>query len=413
MNAITCDEAGLAARLLEEFARIGADPAGGFTRPAWGEAETACHAVLAEAGAARGLASHADAVGNLWLAPPGLRGPAPATGSHLDTVPRGGNFDGAAGTVAGLLLAIRAARTGLPLRAVALRGEESPWFGGPYVGTRAGFGALDAVELAVPRRGGGGSLAECIAAVGGDPALAAGGKPLAEFSAVTAFWELHIEQGPVLVERDLPAAAVAAVRGHLRLPTARCIGEAGHSGVVPRHLRHDPAMALAELLNDLDTVWARQEQEGFDLVLTAGVMATEAGEATATRIPGEVAFALDIRSTDAMVLKNMERFLADRCREIGRRRGVEFRLGRAVRTAPVVLDPTRTAAIADALPRPYTMPSGAGHDAAEFARHGVPAAMVFVRNRNGSHNPAEAMEIPDLMAGVEALWEAIRAVAAA
>ena len=82
-----------------------------------------------------------------------------------------------------------------------------------------------------------------------------------------------------------------------------------------------------------------------------------------------------------------------------------------LRTAPIVRDATRTVAIADALPRPHGMPSGAGHDAAEFARHGVPAAMVFVRNRNGSHNPAEAMEVGDLMAGVEALWGAIRATA--
>lgn len=411
MNAIPPrnDEAVLAVLLLDAFADAGRDPAGGFTRPAWGAAESACHAILAQAGAAHGLASHADAVGNLWLEPPGI-GPAPAAGSHLDSVPRGGNFDGAAGSVAGLILAIRAARAGLPLRAVALRGEESPWFGAPYVGTRAAFGALDAADLATPRRGGGGSLAACIAAVGGDPAQAEAGMPLPEILRVTAFWELHIEQGPVLIHRDLPAAAVGAVRGHLRLPAARCIGQAGHSGVVPRHLRHDPAMAVAALLVDLDEVWARQEQEGADLVVTAGVLATEAGEATATRIPGEVGFALDIRSASPVTLADMERFLHARCREIGTRRGVAFDLGRAVRAAPVVLDATRTAAIADALPIPHTMPSGAGHDAAEFARRGIPAAMVFVRNAHGSHNPAEAMEIADLMAGIEAMWRAILAV---
>jgi N-carbamoyl-L-amino-acid hydrolase len=410
MNAITDlrEEALLAERLLARFAEIGADPKGGISRPAWSEAETACHDALAEAGATRGLVPHRDAVGNLWLQPEGLGdAPAPACGSHCDSVPQGGNFDGAAGAVAGLLIALRAARAGIPFRAVALRGEESPWFGAPYVGTRAAFGLLDAAELAQPRRGDGLPLAACIASVGGDPRAASAGRPLPEIARVTAFWEAHIEQGPVLLDRGLPAAAVTAVRGHIRYPAARCVGEAGHSGVVPRHLRRDPAMALAEFLMDLDTLWARQEQEGADLVLTAGVLTTD-DAATPTRIPGEVRFSLDVRSTDPAVLRGMERLLAERCTEIGRRRGVTFDLGRAVRAAPVVLDARRAAAIAAALPKPYAMASGAGHDAAEFARNGVPAAMVFIRNANGSHNPAEAMDIADLMAGVDALWRAIR-----
>ncbi|MCX7683686.1 MAG: Zn-dependent hydrolase [Acetobacteraceae bacterium] len=412
MNAISGlhEEALLAERLLARFAELGADPKGGITRPAWSEAETACHDALAEAAAARGLAVHRDAVGNLWLAPEGLGDrPAPACGSHCDSVPQGGNYDGAAGVVAGLLVALRAARAGIALRAVALRAEESPWFGAPYLGTRAAFGLLDPAELAQPRRGDGLPLAACIARAGGDPAAACTGRPLPEIARVTAFWEAHIEQGPVLLDRGLPAAAVTAVRGHLRHPAARCLGEAGHSGVVPRHLRRDPALAVAEFLMDLDTLWARQEQEGADLVLTAGMLSTEPDAATPTRIPGEVAFSLDIRSADPAVLGGMERVLAERAAEIGRRRGVSFALGRAVRAAPVALDPRRAAAIEAALPRPYAMASGAGHDAAEFARNGVPAAMVFLRNAGGSHNPAEAMDIADLMAGVEALWAAIRA----
>lgn len=415
MNAITDlrDETMLAERLLARFAEIGADPKGGITRPAWGDAESACHALLAEAATARGLSAQQDAVGNLWMQPPALGdAPAPASGSHCDSVPQGGNFDGAAGAVAGLLVALRAARAGVPFRAVALRGEESPWFGAPYVGTRAAFGRLDAAELAQPRRGDGRPLSACIAAVGGDPAAASAGRPLPEIARVSAFWEAHIEQGPVLLDRGLPAAAVTAVRGHLRYPAARCVGEAGHSGVVPRHLRHDPAMALAELLMDLDTLWARQEQEGADLVLTAGMLSTEPDAATPTRIPGELRFSLDIRSADPVVLRGMERVLGERGAEIGRRRGVAFAFGRAVRAAPVALDPRRAAAIEAALPQPHAMASGAGHDAAEFARNGVPSAMVFLRNANGSHNPAEAMDIADLMAGVDAMWRAIRATEA-
>jgi N-carbamoyl-L-amino-acid hydrolase len=108
----------------------------------------------------------------------------------------------------------------------------------------------------------------------------------------------------------------------------------------------------------------------------------------------------------------MERVRGERGAEIGRRRGVAFAFGRAVRAAPVALDPRRAAAIEAALPQAHAMASGAGHDAAEFARNGVPSAMVFLRNANGSHNPAEAMDIADLMAGVDAMWRAIRATEA-
>ncbi len=408
--AMPVDEAALAARLLDAFRALSPDPAGGVTRPAWSAVESECHRLWAEAGAAHGLLGQRDAVGNTWLAPPGLgEAPAMAAGSHLDSVPQGGNFDGAAGTVAALLCAIRAVRDGMPLRAVALRGEESPWFGAPYVGTRAAFGALEAAELATPRRDSGLTLAQHIAEQGGDPAAAGAGVALPEIARTTMFWELHIEQGPVLLDRDLPAAAVSAVRGHIRFPRALCRGEAGHSGVVPRHLRRDPAMAVAELLMDLDGIWARSLQEGNDLVVTAGLMMTEAEASTATRIPGEVRFALDIRSASAEVLDGMRGFLARRCADIGRSRGVEFTLGTRVEAAPIVLDVAGHDAIQAALAKPYSTVSGAGHDAAEFARRGTPAAMVFVRNAHGSHNPREAMEIADLMTGVEAMHAAIRA----
>lgn len=410
LSRLVPDEAALAARLLEGFRALSTDPAGGVTRPAWSEVESACHALLAEAGEAHGLTRHVDAVGNLWLSPPGLGEAAcMATGSHLDSVPQGGNYDGAAGSVAGLLCALRALREGWPLRAVVLRGEESPWFGAPYVGTRAAFGALQPAELNTKRRDSGLTLAQHLRALGFSPEAAGSGAPLPEVQRVTMFWELHIEQGPVLLDRDLPAAAVSAVRGHIRHSRARCIGEAGHSGVVPRHLRRDPAMAVAELMMDLDGLWARSQQEGADLVVTAGMLATEREASAPTRIPGEVTFSLDIRSADAAVLEGMRGFLARRCADIGRARGVAFELGPRAEAAPIVLDAAGQAAIEAALARPYVTVSGAGHDAAEFARRGTPAAMVFVRNANGSHNPREAMEIGDLMVGVEAMYAAMRA----
>ncbi len=403
------DEAVLAATLLDGFAALSSDGEG-ITRPAYSAIESDCLALVAEVASHHGLAPRRDAVGNLWLAPPGLDDrPAPAVGSHMDSVPGGGNFDGAAGVVAAVILAARAARDGMPLRALALRGEESPWFGAPYVGTRAAFGALDATELARPRRDTGRSLATHLRDIGGNPAIAGGGRPIPEIAATTAFHELHIEQGPVLVDKGLPAAAVSAVRGHRRWSAACCTGEAGHSGVVPRHLRADPMMAVAELLYDLDTLWAKSIEDGADLVITAGMVSTEPGLAAVTRIPGRVTFALDIRSGDRATLDAAERLLSRRIADIGTARRVAFDLGPRVEAAPITLDP---AAVQAALPQPIALVSGAGHDAAEFARRGTPASMVFVRNRNGSHNPHEAMEIADLLAGTEALHAALRAQAA-
>jgi N-carbamoyl-L-amino-acid hydrolase len=105
----------------------------------------------------------------------------------------------------------------------------------------------------------------------------------------------------------------------------------------------------------------------------------------------------------------MRSFLARRCADIGRARGVTFDLGRHVTAAPILLDEAGRMAIEAALEKPHSMVSGAGHDAAEFVRRGIPAAMVFVRNRHGSHNPREAMEIADLMRGIDALYAAVQA----
>lgn len=402
------DEAAMAASLLADFAQISAD-APGITRPAYSTAETACIDRVAMLAAAGGLHAHADAVGNVWLAPPSLgNAPAPACGSHIDSVPHGGNFDGAAGVVAGLLCALRAARDGWPLRALVLRAEESPWFGAPHIGARAAFGTVPPAELATARRDTGRSLAEHMRAIGGDPARASSGQALPEVAATTALFELHIEQGPELVDRALPAAAVRSVRGHRRWPRAACRGEAGHSGTVPRHLRRDPVMAVAELLHDLDVLWERSMQSGADLVITAGMLQVDPAEASPTRIADAVTFSLDARSSQAETLAAVERTLRADCAGIARRRGVAFDLGPTVGTDPVVLDRPALALLSREMPG-IILNSGAGHDAAEFARRGKPAAMVFVRNRNGSHNPHEAMEIADLMHGTDAMYRAMRA----
>jgi N-carbamoyl-L-amino-acid hydrolase len=242
-----------------------------------------------------------------------------------------------------------------------------------------------------------------MAEVGVDVARVARGEPLADLSRLLEYVELHIEQGPLLIEKNLAAAVVSGIRGNVRFQRVRCTGEAGHSGAVPRAYRRDPVLAMADLLSRLDESWLTILQKGDDLVLTAGIVATDPAHHAMSRIPDRVDFSLDIRSQSAEALQQFLDLLAQEIAEIERERRVRFDLGTPIAVAPALMDPAVVAGLSAAMARlgmePFVMPSGGGHDAAVFANAGVPSGMVFVRNRNGSHNPAEAMEVADLLTG--------------
>jgi N-carbamoyl-L-amino-acid hydrolase len=187
---------------------------------------------------------------------------------------------------------------------------------------------------------------------------------------------------------------------------------------VPRWLRHDAVLAMAELLARLDEHWRILLEWGEDLVLTSGIVATNANEHAVSRVPGEVRFALEYRSQDNKTLASFEKLIESECEQVSRKRGVAFDLGAAVRTEPARMSEHLTRILEDeakAIGVPFEiMPSGAGHDSAVFANAGVPAAMIFVRNDKGSHNPHESMEYPDFFAGCDllsrALWHAANQV---
>ena len=395
--------------------RIGWDGTG-ITRPSYAGAESAALDLIAEWARTLGLAATRDRAANLVVTLPGADPnlPAVACGSHLDSVPQGGNFDGAAGVVAGLV-ALAALRD-LPgrrrdLRLMALRGEESAWFARPYLGSSALFGALSAEDLATRRLGDGETLAEAMAAAGADlPAIVAG-RRLLDPAALAAWFELHIEQGPVLLARDLPVAVVTGLRGNLRHREIDCVGAAGHSGAVPRWLRHDAVFAVAELIARLDRHWQQMLAQGQDLVVTVGTIGTDPAEHAISRIPSRVRFSLEARSESAETLAAFDALVHEECSAIEAASGVGFRFDRRRDTAPARMDPAliaglRAAATALGLPA-ETIPSGAGHDAAVFANHGVPSAMIFVRNAHGSHNPHEAMAMADFLDGTRLLLAAL------
>ena len=405
-----------AAEMFEAVRKVSAARLG-VTRPSYSEVETRAMQVVAAHATSLGLATRYDAGANLVVELPGSRGDQPAywMGSHLDSVPEGGNYDGLAGVVAGVLCLAKAKRLGAtpqrPLAVIGLRGEESAWFGKPYLGSYALFGKLNAQDLERRHRDTGRPLAQYLEEVGADVRRIAAGEPLVEAGALGGWLELHIEQGPIMVAREAPVGVVTGIRGNLRHLSARCIGEAGHSGAVPRWLRKDAVFALAELLMRLDDNWQALNARGVDLVVTSGIVGTDPREHSISRIPGEVRFSLEIRSQSLETLEAFYQLVLVEAAGIEKARGVKFDLGERVLSEPGLIDrewAARLRSICGALGYPYIdIPSGAGHDAAIFANHGVPAGMIFIRNADGSHNPEEKMELDDFLMGAEVLYRAV------
>ena len=241
----------------------------GITRESYSGRESAALDIMEAKARELGLETARDGGANLVVTLAGSEPDLPflACGSHLDSVPQGGNFDGAAGVVAGLAVLARFKRDRIvPRRTIklfGLRGEESSRFGKAYMGSLALFGKLTAEDLRVADRDGR-TLGDCMRDVGADVARIGKGEPLLDAKRVAAWVELHIEQGPVLVARDLPVGIVTGIRGNVRHRVVECIGEAGHSGAVPRWLRHDAVFAVAELMTHLDRHWRTLLERGRD-----------------------------------------------------------------------------------------------------------------------------------------------------
>jgi N-carbamoyl-L-amino-acid hydrolase len=205
---------------------------------------------------------------------------------------------------------------------------------------------------------------------------------------------------------------VTGVRGNIRHRTVECIGQPGHSGAVPRWLRHDAVFASAELITHLDRHWRTLLECGRDVVVTAGVFGTDLQEHAIARIPGLVRFSFDVRSQSQETLEAFYDLFMSECRRIGEERGVDFRFDRRLESPPAAMDAAwierlKRAARGLGLPD-EEIPSGAGHDAAVFANAGIPSAMIFVRNEHGSHNPKEAMDLGDFVAGIAVMRAAIK-----
>ena len=377
----------------------------GITREAYGPGERMAHALVKEAAEAIGLESRVDPIGNLFLTLPGTDRAAKRVilGSHLDSVPQGGNFDGAAGVLAGLAAVAGMKRAGFtPARDITVMGiraeEAGAWFPTSYPGSRGALGLLPAADLAVRRMDNGVPLREAMRAEGFDPGFVERGEKSIGPDSVAAYLEVHIEQGPVLDAEEIPVGIVTGIPGSRRLRAGRVLGEYNHSGGTPRKYRRDAAIALADLAVALDDAWCRLEAQGHRMVCTFCTLATTA-EAGFTKIPGEATFMLDVRAVNLHSCDLLFEVLYAKVAEIEARRGVTFDLGPEGGSRPSLMDAGIQAGLqraAEALGIPaLVMASGGGHDAAAFAQAGIPAGMLFVRNQHGSHNPHEAMRMDD------------------
>jgi N-carbamoyl-L-amino-acid hydrolase len=385
--------------------RAGSTDGEGVTREAYGPGERMAHALVRAAAEKIGLECSTDVAGNMYMTLPGTDRAAKRIiiGSHLDSVRQGGNYDGAAGVLAGMAAVAGMKRAGFvpgrDITVMAIRAEEAgAWFPVSYPGSRMALGLFKADGLAIPRNDSGRSLADHMREEGFDPdAVARGDHALGPHN-VAGFLELHIEQGPVLEAEQVPIAIVTGIPGSRRLRQGRVIGEYNHSGATPRKYRRDAAAALAELVHRMDEEWCRLDAVGQVLVCTFCTMATTA-DAGFTKIAGEATFQLDVRSVSPhacdLMFEALHRFMAG----IEARHGVRFECGPETGSRAAIMDEgirDGLARAADGLGIAHiAMSSGAGHDAASFAEAKIPSSMLFVRNQNGSHNPHEAMRMED------------------
>jgi N-carbamoyl-L-amino-acid hydrolase len=408
------------AALFDEL-RAGSTSGDGVTRDTYGPGEQFAHLLIERRADAMGLETRRDHAANLYMTLPGTGRPTPCLmmGSHLDSVGNGGNFDGAAGVIAGLVAIKSLQQLGLQPRCdvttVAIRAEESVWFEVSYIGSRSAFGVLPAGALAARRIDTGRTLAEHMAECGAAIDEVRAGKASLEASSVRAFVEVHIEQAPQLVEAGVSVAIGTGVPGNFRYPHVRIAGEYAHVGL-PRRFRHDAVLAASEFALGLDEMWKSSERSGRPMAFTIGRFHTDPKEHALTKVAGEMALSLDVRAYDKAHLAELERAVLELAKDVGQRRGVQFDLGTRTSAEVAPSHPELFAKLTDSakvLGIP-TMPlaSPASHDTATFTVAGVPSAMLFVRNANGSHNPHEAMEIDDFLQAAAVLthWLAAEAI---
>jgi allantoate deiminase len=395
-------------RRISDLGDIGKQEGGGVTRLSFTDEERAAKDRVASYMEEAGLSVYEDAAGNLFGRREGRDSDLPAVliGSHVDSVYNGGNFDGALGVLAGVEVMQTMEEQGIdtehPIEVVAFTDEEGVRFSFGMIGSRALAGKLTPEDLTRYKDENGVSIAEAMRAYGLDPEKI--GEVARPEDSIKAYVELHIEQGRVLENENLPAGVVTGIAGPVWLHFS-LEGETGHAGATPMNLRHDALAAAAEIVGIIETEAAKTGTS----VGTIGQLEVEPGGINI--IPGKARFSLDLRDIDEGVRDGVEGRILEEAEEACRRRGVKLEIETLQRLAPAPCsDLVRSAAerACEKLGiRPHALPSGAGHDGMQLTDL-CPMGMIFVRSKNGvSHNPDEWSSQEDCAVGGNVLYHAV------
>ena len=397
-------------RDLEELGRIGRDEHGGVNRPSFSPADLEARAWLRKKIEEAGLCYRQDGAGNQFGRLE-CGGKTVMAGSHIDTVPNGGMFDGAVGVLAALEAARRIVEEKVPLKKaleVASFTDEEGNLVGDFLGSRAFMGLLDEAEVRNGRTSFGMPFRDVLKRTEftAEGILAAH----KDRPAIDAYLELHIEQGPVLEDEGVPVGIVETISGkHYR--QCAYVGESGHAGTTPLELRHDAFLGLADLALRATQLVATKY---YGSMLTIGKAALHPGSFSV--IPGRADFTLEFRSASPAAMAAIEKDVFALAEDIAATRGLTFLSKLVDKTAPVTVPPRLTGLLEEecrSLGYPsMKLTSGAGHDA-QILAGACDSGMIFIPSPDGiSHSPGERVDWDDLEKGANVLLRALMRLAA-
>ncbi len=381
----------------EKLATFSED-AGGTRRTFLSPPMRDCHREVSSWMNALGMTVSVDAVGNLrgFFAGTSPAAPRILIGSHLDTVPNAGAFDGILGVVLAVELveSLRGSKLPFSIEVIGFSEEEGVRFGVPFIGSRALVGRVDE-ELLGRNDANGISVRKAIQDFGLNPNELS---KAALRDDVLGYVEFHIEQGPVLESLGRPLGVVEAIVGQNRLEFTFA-GQTNHAGTTPMNLRHDALAAAAEWIVAVESL----AQRTTDLVATVGFVEAKPGATNV--IAGEARATLDIRHASDRARTEALDELIRQAEAISSRRAVTAKWRTLLAQNAVAMDPFLTDQIEHAVQKagcePHRMASGAGHDAMILAEK-IPAAMIFLRTPGGiSHDPAESVHLEDVAKALE------------
>lgn len=385
---------------IQELSLIGQTPEKGVTRFSYTPEEQEANELVKRYMQLAGLEVSYDTVGNLIGTKPGTEDlPAILLGSHLDTVPNGGKFDGSLGVLTAIevmhSLQDQPITLKHPVKVIAFKDEEGSRFGFGMIGSRAVAGTLKDHDLERKDREGI-SIREAITAQGFDPQNI----HAAKMENVKLYLELHIEQGKVLENHRVPVGIVTGIAGPLWLKV-KLVGEAEHAGATPMGQRKDPLVAASLIISEIE----KMAEKYSNAVATVGSLSVTPGGVNV--IPGAVEFTVDIRNINVQLRNKLEQEIKEFAAKTANERNIELTIVELQRVSPVLCSQDIQKVIQQSIMEldlpVVSLPSGAGHDAMQF-KDRFPIGMIFVRSKNGlSHNPKEFTTKEDVKAGAEVM----------